>query len=538
MDRFRDVLARLPLALAVGFGVLCVVLPLGAMLSETVYGPDGFTLEPWATILATDVDRQQILASVGLGVVAVAVAIVFGFGHAWLTTATDLPGARVLGPLGIAPLVIPPILVAMGFADFAPASGFWFCALLLGTSYAPFVAVMTARGLRAVDGRGYEAAMLSRGRGPAERLLLRSILPEIVAGCLFAFLFVISEHGVPEFLTVKGKAWHTYAEGVFGRWTRRATGVAHEDIVSPIVAAVPLIVITALALFVALRFRAHSALRSDFRPLPVRALGVWRFPALVLPATYLTCGVGVPIFVMLRWAMGSTQTREPMSVDILRRSFRGAIEQSGDDLSYTLLLALLTTAILLAVSIPAARVAARRFPAIDHLAVLPVAVPAVLLAIGFVKVFNSPAAGAVYDAVGYDLYDSMGVVGCAYAARFLPFGVLTLSQAVRRLPRSAEDAALLSGRSSLACGLRIHLPALAPAIWSVACLAFVLAARELDVAVVLPAGNDTVVRRLSNIVHFGGEDAGGALALILLVAVTSLPILTVLLTGRKLRPLS
>jgi hypothetical protein len=46
------------------------------------------------------------------------------------------------------------------------------------------------------------------------------------------------------------------------------------------------------------------------------------------------------------------------------------------------------------------------------------------------------------------------------------------------------------------------------------------------------------VRRLSNIVHFGGEDAGGALALMLLVAVTSLPILTVLLTGRKLRPLS
>ncbi len=314
--------------------------------------------------------------------------------------------------------------------------------------------------------------------------------------------------------------------------------MAHEDVVSPIVAAVPLIAITSLALWAALRFRARAALRSDFRSLPTRALGRWRVPALLVPVTYLTCGVGVPIFVMLRWAMGSTQTREPMSVDILRRSFRAAVEQSGDDLSYTLLLALLTTGILLAVSIPAARAAARRFPAIEHVAVLPVAVPAVLLAIGFVKVFNSPVAGSVYDAVGYDVYDSMGVVGCAYAARFLPFGILTLSQAVRRLPRTAEEAAMLTGRGALACGLRIHLPALLPAIWSVACLAFVLAARELDVAVVLPAGNDTVVRRLSNIVHFGGEDAGGALALMLLVAVTSLPILTVLLTGRKLRPLS
>ncbi|MGA0869301.1 MAG: ABC transporter permease, partial [Planctomycetota bacterium] len=352
MPRPVDLLARLPLAFAAAFGVLCIVLPIGAMLLETVHGPDGFTLAPWATILATEVDRQQILASIGLGLVAVAVAIVFGFGHAWLTTATDLPGAPVLGPLGIAPLVIPPILVAMGFADFAPASGFWFCALLLGTSYAPFVAVMTARGLRAVDGRSYEAALVARGRGPAEGLLLRSILPEIAAGCLFAFLFVISEHGVPEFLTVKGKAWHTYAEGVFGRWTRRATGVAHEDVVSPIVAAVPLIAITSLALWAALRFRARSMLRSDFRPLPTRTLGKWRLPALLLPVTYLTCGVGVPIFVMTRWAMGSTQTREPMSVDILRRSFRAGLEQSGDDLGYTLLLALLTTGLLLAVSIP------------------------------------------------------------------------------------------------------------------------------------------------------------------------------------------
>ncbi len=185
MRRSADILARVPLALAAVFGLLCVAFPLGAMLFETVYGPEGFTLAPWATILATDVDRQQILASIGLGLVAVAVAIVFGFGHAWLTTSTDLPGARVLGPLGIAPLVIPPILVAMGFADFAPASGFWFCALLLGTSYAPFVAVMTARGLRAVDGRSYEAAMVARGRGPAEGLVLRSILPEIAAGTEF-----------------------------------------------------------------------------------------------------------------------------------------------------------------------------------------------------------------------------------------------------------------------------------------------------------------------------------------------------------------
>ena len=59
------------------------------------------------------------------------------------------------------------------------------------------------------DGRLYEAAWLARGRGRAELMLLRMVAPEIAAGCLFAFIFVVSEHGVPEFLTVKGKTWHT-----------------------------------------------------------------------------------------------------------------------------------------------------------------------------------------------------------------------------------------------------------------------------------------------------------------------------------------
>ena len=127
---------------------------------------------------------------------------------------------------------------------------------------------------------------------------------------------------------------------------------------------------------------------------------------------------------------------------------------------------------------------------------------------------------------------------CAYAARFLPFGVLTLATALRRQPRALDEATALAGRSGLATFLAIRLPLLLPVMGSVACLVFVLALRELDVAVVLPAGNGTVVRRLSNIVHFGGEDQGGALALMLLFVACALPLLAVILTGRKLRSLS
>ncbi|MFO1053527.1 MAG: ABC transporter permease subunit [Planctomycetota bacterium] len=540
------ILARVPIATAVLFCTLFVVVPLCVVVGQTFFDDDGFTLRAWTNLVFEKFGGEQLLRSLELGVAACAVANLFGFGHAWLCERTDLPFARQLGPLAILPLVVPPILVAMGFADFWPASGFWICAMLLGTSYAPFVAVMTARGLRAVDGRSYEAALLARGRPAAERMLLRRILPEIAAGTLFAFVFVVSDHGVPEFLTVKGKTWHTYAEHVQSLWTRRATGITHEAVASPIVASLPLILLIVVALWLALRFRAHSELRSDFRPLPQRSLGRWRWPALALPITFLTCGVGVPITVMLRWAAGSSQKIEPMSVAILRRSFHRAVTQAGDDIAHTLWIGLCVTVLLLLVAIPLAQRAARRSRWIEGAAIVPLAVPAVLLSIGFIRSYNSTLANDAYAALGdlsggnldFDFYNSVGIVVCEYVARFLPFGVITLAGAARRRARSLDEATLLAGRGPLATGLRIHLPLLAPAAWSVACLGFILALRELDCAVLLPSGNGTIVRRLSNIVHFGGEDVGGALAILLLFAAVLFPILTLIVTGRKLRTLS
>jgi iron(III) transport system permease protein len=526
-----------PIALAVLFVAAFALAPLAALAAETLSGPDGLGAVARG-FLCDPADRARLAHSLWLGLGATAVGCVLGGGHAFVTCRTDVPFARVLGPLGVAPLALPPIVVAMGFADFVDASGFASCAILLGVCYAPFVAVLTARGLRATDGRLYEAALLARGRGAAERLLLRLALPELLAGCLFVFLFVLAEHGVPEFLTVKGKTWHTYAEGVFASWTRRATGASHEAIVSPLVASLPLCAVLAVALVLALRLRARTTLRGDAVPLPRRAFGPrLRFCALALPLVYLTAGVAVPVVVMARWAAGSTDAGNALSFARARDSARLALTEAGPDLVYTIGVAAAATAIGLCVAVPLARVAARRWRAALHLSVVPLLVPAVLLGIGLVHVYNSPALGPVYARLG-DFYDSAWIVAAAYAARFLPFGVLTLSHAQQRVPRALEEAALLGGRGPLARALRIHAPLGLPAACSAACLLYVLALRELDLAVVLPAGNGTVVRRLSNVVHFGGEDLGGALALLLLGAAVAVPLVVVLVSGRRLTSLS
>ena len=530
-----DWMSRAPLWLALAFLAAFVLLPLGQLAAQTCWSPEGFTLDAWRELLHDDNVLVMVASTLQLGVAATAISLLLGGGHAWLTIGRDLPGGRWLAPLGVAPLVVPPIFVAMGFADIFPTSGFWPCAILLGVAHAPFVAVLAARGLRSVDGRAYEAALVLRGRGRAERWLLRAIAPELLAGCLLAFLFTVADHGVPEFLTVKGKTWHTYAEGIFARWTRRSVGTTFAELQSPIVVALPFLAALGCLLWAALRLRAQAPDRGVVKPLPLRPLGGWRWPALAAPLLYLIAGVGVPVVVLTRWVLGSAQKRDPMGFAYAQQSFAKAVDQGLPDLLHSVWLALAVGAVVVLLALPLARASARRWPALDLLAALPAAVPSILLGIALIRSFHD---GPVLRQFGDRFDQSWGFAACAYAARFLPFAALTLAAQARRQSLAAEEAGRFVGRAPFVRALRLHVQPLLPAVWSAWVLAFVLALRELDLAVVLPAANATAVRRLANAVHFQHEDWSGVIALLLLAIAVLVPLVPSVLAGRRLTSLS
>ncbi|HEX6810267.1 MAG TPA: hypothetical protein VF384_01475 [Planctomycetota bacterium] len=527
--------ARFPLWIALSFLAAFVLVPLCMLAAETVLGPEGLTLAAWRALAHDENALAQLFASLRLGLCATLLSLLLGGGHAWVTVARDLPGALWIAPLGIAPLVVPPIFIAMGFADLFDVAGFWPCAVLLGIAHAPFVAVLAGRGLRSVDGRAYESAWLLRGRARAELWLLRAIAPELLAGCLLAFLFTVADHGVPEFLTVKGKTWHTYAEGLFSRWNRRAVGTTFAELQSPIVAALPFLACLGCLLWAALRLRAAAPDRGVVQPLPVRPLGAFRWPALLVPALYLGAGIAVPVVVLARWVLGSAQQAEPMSLQFAQQSFAKAMDQGLPQLLNSMWLALGVAVVVVLLALPLARQSARRWPALDVLCALPAAIPAILLGIGLVHSFHD---SELLRSLGGDFYAGWGFAVCGYAARFLPFAALTLATQVRRQPVAADEAAALVGRSPLARALRIHLPPLLPATWSAGVLVFVLSLRELDLAVVLPAANATAVRRLANAVHFQHEDWSGVIALLLLCLAVLVPLLPSVLAGRRLSSLS
>lgn len=507
---------------------LLVLAPLAFVFAGSFFPEGALSTAAWRNVLATETERLQLVHSLLLGLAAAAFAVVLGAGAAWVTVRTDLWGARLLGPLGLLCLLYPPIVTAMAFADLTPAKGLPAVALVLAASHAPFCLALTARGLRSIDGRYYEAALLARGRLRAELLLLRQVLPDILAGALLVYVFVLSNHGVPEFFSVKQKTWYVYSEAVFLRWSapgkpgslRAAEAVASSG---------PLIALTVLMLALCLRARRRGTLvtlGATFRPLPRRRLGRWRGPALLLALAGPALGLFLPTWRMLLWSAGAT-ANFGLSWETALASFRRVVVELHGDFLRTLALAAAAALLACALALPLGRrAAASRRPWLEALGLAPLAVPGILLGIALVRLWNDPRTPLAA------LYESPALVVCGYAARFVPLAILALANAHRRLPPAFDEAARLAGAGAWRRFARVRLPLVLPALGSAWILIYILALRELDLAVVLPPGNDMVARRLANIVHFGNEDVGGALA-VLLCCAAALPILVrILVTGR------
>ena len=151
---------------------------------------------------------------------------------------------------------------------------------------------------------------------------------------------------------------------------------------------------------------------------------------------------------------------------------------------------------------------------IEALAILPLAVPGVLLGIGTIALWSRPSTA--------DFYAGGGLVVLLLIGRYLAFPVLVSSGAVASLDPSLEEAGSLAGARPARRLVSLVAPSLFPSLVGGWVLVFVLSVRELDAAILVPAANDLVMYRVFNQVHFGRSDFVAALALIV-VFLTILP---------------
>lgn len=439
------------------------------------------------------------------GAAAAGLALGLGLPFGFLVSRTDMPLARALRHLGLVPLLVPPVILAMTTSVlWKDVRGATAMVLVLGVGAFPLVALFAARAFERIDARREQAALLAGGLRAAIAMEVPLVLPAAVCGACFAFVLAINDFAVPDYVASVGRKYNVYADEVFASWQSVHTpGRA-------VAASLPLIGLTLAALIPALWLRRKGSLATfdgDFlRPEPLE-LGAWRWPACALVSALVALTALTPIGRLV-WEAGSGP--RGWSPAHLLSAFARGIEVGRADLQRSLAFAgaAALLSIVPALALGHALERSRRGGWLELAVVLPIAVPAILFGIGYIALWNRDATAAVYGS-GF-------LVVLLLLGRFLPLPILAVSGATAMLDRRLEEAGEVCGAGPARRLAGIVAPGVRGSLFGGAALVYVFGMRELDAAILVPAANGTAMFRVYNAIHFGRDDFVAALALLVI----------------------
>ncbi len=542
------------LTAAVVVGML-VAAPLALLVWRSLTPAGGISLDAYRAafddVPLVEVARTTAVFAVG----AAAIGLVIGLVLAFVLVRTDIPARRTLFVLAIAPLVLPGILQTIAWIFLAaPQSGllssvpgvpsvFGLGGMVLveGLRLVPLSLLLIAAALRHGDPALEEAALAS-GATPVttlRRITLPLLRPAIAAAGLLLVLRAVGSFEVPALLGIPDQTW------VFTSRVWLSLGTSGSSAADAAAASVPLLALTlagSVALAIVLRRpRARAVITGRAHRQPPLELGRWRLPVLGVVVAYLVVAVALPIAALV-WMSTQPFLASP-SVEALTRAsleaYRSLVE---DDLTVTALrnsavfggaAALIATALAAVVAWSSLRTQVRSRHVLDALAFLPIAVPGIVLGVGFLQLFlRTPVA----------LYGTALALVLGLTSRYLPYGTRFTGAGLARVGREMEEAARVGGAGWWPTFRRVTVPLTAAALGAAWLAVFTVAFTDVSLALVLASpGNEVVGVRIWSLYESGRWDELSALGLVTICTVVLLGLATLVAarlastTGRDAR---
>ncbi|MGB1155760.1 MAG: ABC transporter permease [Alphaproteobacteria bacterium] len=534
-----------------GFVVLTLVIaglvlfPIATLISMALGG----TAESLSHVVQFVLPRT--LSTTALLMIGVVVGTgVIGTVSAWLVMTFRFPGRRVFLWALVLPLAVPSYLGAYVFVEFFSFTGplqsifrgltglesaknYWFpsvrntggAALILSLVFYPYV-YLAAVALLKLQGNRLVEASRALGQGPWQtfvRVLLPLLRPAIAAGVVLALMETLNDIGAVEFLGVE-----TITFTIFDTWlTRRdAAGAAQMTMA---------LLLLVFALVLAERW-ARRRQNDGTEPatkktprLPSETLrGPWRWLAVLWCLLPIALGFGVPLLVLGGYALERLDTlSDPRLLEALATSLQIALLAAG----LTVLAGLIMVYTL--------RLRGWRWlRGLVRLASVGYAIPGTILALGlFVPMagFDNWLIGLFEGWFGWStgliVTGSGGLILLAYLIRFLAIAEGNIDGGFRNIPLARDDASRTMGRGSLMTLLRVHVPALWPALSAAALLVFIDALKELSATIFLrPFGMQTLSTYIYDFASRARVEETGVACLI----IVALGVLPVVLVARRL----
>lgn len=526
---------------ALGWLLLLGGLPVARLLGEAVQ-PAALSAVLADTGAWRAAGRSLLVASLSAALAAV---IGGALAHALLLRA--LPGRRGLIFLSTLPLLVPPQVMALAFAQAGgPASplllalglapplgtpnplyGLGGMVLLLGIQGAPLVLLGVASLVRRLPG---EAFMAGEGLGAPPAMVLRRLAwpllwPGLASGAALAFLAALGNFGIAALLGIPGR----YVVLPVLIWQRLAgAGVAGLSQAAALSILLALMALPALWLQGRLARRASLPEGRAFRPMPLPrpvALG-----GVALIGLYLLLVLGLPLLSLLTTAAVPALGVEPSLATLTARHFLAALAPGAQTLTafaHSLMLSLACALLLALVAMPIALLARAR-PVRWALGVadLPNALPGACTGVAAILVvLTLPGLGA--------LYGTLWLIGLAYLSRFQALAMRPVGVAAARLDPRLDAAAASLGAGWWRRLRVVHVPALMPAAMTGGILVVLLAVNEVTISSLLYGpGQQTLGVLVFNLQDSGQAPLAAAVSCLSLLLVAALMALASLMAGR------
>jgi iron(III) transport system permease protein len=522
-----------------------IALPLAWLVYYSLVDKNGaFTLGNFITLFTDSSMLQPYLRSIGMSIGVGVLCCVVATPLAWLVSRTDFPGQRIVRALVMASFVTPPFLGAIAWEILAaPNSGLIneIYRYLMGAPRAdhlvnvytmtglifviacytfPYVFTLVANGLDRVPSDLEDASAILGGRMATtlRHVTIPLVLPAILAGTLVAMLQTLTMFGAPAILAlpagfdvVTTKIWSMFQYP------------PHLELAAA--TSMPLLVITVLLLqgkSWILGRKGYTVLGGKSGAPRVTRLRKWKPLAIGFAVIVLSLTVILPCLALIKTAITHRVSDVLNLSNLTLEHFKFVfVEYSATRLAMwnTFILGILSatvgTTIALLAAYMVSRNTVRGSRLLGLLTTAPIAIPNIVLGVGFFLSYSQPA---------LRLYGTLWILLLCFVTIGMPAAYQQVSAAFHGIHVELEEASRILGASRLGTLWRITAPLLRTSVIATWCFIFVGTIRELSAAILLTTANTKLISVM--IYNLNESDDLGAISVLgLLLLVVSFAII-------------
>ena len=540
------------------FLLLFFVLPVARVfITAFLDGDNSFTLGHFSAFFSQDLMRESFMNSLYVAVMSAIFAALIAVPLAYFTVRFDFRGALLIQTLGVLPLIMPPFVGAVALQLIFGRSGtlnlllndaFGFTLPIMeglngvifveAIHYFPFILMNLTVALRNIDGAMEEAAMNLGCKG--WRLFWRVIfplgLPGFVAGASLVFVKVFDDLGTP---LVMGQTNMLAPQAYL-----RITQVGLEDPMGYVIS-VLMIVFSIGAMVIS----ARALKGRDFSTLQKGGASIQRRQLSPVESALAYLWIGVILLVTLSPHLGvlllsfaKVWSFSPLPDAYTLEHYETVFQDASGMIQNTLIYCGLAAGldVLLGVTI-AYLILRTNLPArqwLDWIATASLAVPGIVLAIGFLRVFK----GVVVPGTDVLLTGTWMAIMLAYAVRRLPYALRSCMAALQQVHISLEEAAESVGANKINSIRRVLVPLMTGGILAGFVTSFITAAVELSATIMLVSADSQapmsygIYLYMQSVAGRGPGAALGVLAILVVAIGTYLSHRVVERTASRLAP--